>query len=112
MRSCTFSRNFLGSKVVIYIGLYGITNNYCVVHARNDFYLLTTLTKTLEEYVKVTKPILRGANATVQELGDFIHLSISCFILSYVPALKWKFSVKIQEGAQRDRGDHVLMVRI
>ena len=107
-----FSRNFLGSKVGIYIGLYAITNNYCVVHARNDFYLPATLTKTLEEYVKGTKPTLRGANATVQELGDFIYLSISCFILSYVPALKWKFSVKIQEGAQRDRGDHVLMVRI
>ena len=42
MRSCT-PRNFLGSKVRIYIGLYAITNNYCVFHARNDFYLPATL---------------------------------------------------------------------
>ena len=43
MRSCTFSRNFLGSKVRIYIGLYAITNNYCVARVRNDFYLPATL---------------------------------------------------------------------
>ena len=45
MCSYTYSRYFLGSKVGIYIGLYAIhvTNNYCVIRARNDFYLPTTL---------------------------------------------------------------------
>ena len=43
MRSYTSSRNFLGSKVGIYIDLYAITNNYCVVSTRNDFCLPATL---------------------------------------------------------------------
>ena len=30
-------------RVRIYIGLYAITNNYCVARVRNDFYLPATL---------------------------------------------------------------------
>ena len=39
------SRNFSGSKVGIYIHLHAITNNYCVISVRNDFYLPATLNK-------------------------------------------------------------------
>ena len=42
MRSFT-SGNFLGLKVGIYIDLYAMTNNYCVICACNDFHLPATL---------------------------------------------------------------------
>ena len=51
MSGCTFSRNILGSKVGIYIGLYAITNNFCVVRARNDFYLPVTLRYDRRTYI-------------------------------------------------------------
>ena len=43
MCSYTSSKNSLGSKVGIYIGLYAIMNNYCIVRACNDFYLPAAL---------------------------------------------------------------------
>ena len=54
MRSCTSFRNLLGSKVGIYIDLYAIMNHYCVIRARNDFYLPATL-KTLNLIVFISR---------------------------------------------------------
>ena len=56
----------------IYVGFYAITNNYCVVHARNDFYLPATLILVIKKKPaggKISELVVDGNYSVLHELG-------------------------------------------
>ena len=79
MRSCT-SITFLGSKVGIYIDLYAITNNYCVVSARNDFHSPATLSWTIKLHVQVND--LPNTHE-IKLIRDVLHSTLSIHMRNY-----------------------------
>ena len=83
--------------VGIYIGLYAITNNYCVVRTRNGFYLPTTLTPAVTWKLRLNYGDFVQANSkiadnTAGQLESALRIN-KASAKAFEPRVTWSYCI-------------------